>query len=941
MSDQLQDLTLAFRTTGFTAGIAQVDNLTAAVTRMNAAVIGSTVGTAKSVPIYNQFGRVVSTVDMGAKKLGKSLDSTVQTQKKLATATKATAGGFLGLGQTLDQTIRKVAMWTLSTGAIFGTLRAFKAAGTVITEHDQDMINLRKVYSGAESDLAGLKIGIMDTARAMQSLHAAAFDAAVTVARTGRVGVDVIRLTEAALVAQNIAELESADAVRYLNAALIQFNMTTDQTIQVLDEWNELSNRTPSTTEDLAMAVSVAGSVFKQAGSDIQYLNAMTAALVEITAKSGNIIGRAERTMAIFARRQSTVNLLARLGIRVFDEQNKQFIGIDKLLTLVAKKWATMNDEWRAAVAQAMAGARQQQFFIALMENQGIVLENLITQWESFGSATKENEIFLESITKKTEGLINALERLAIGAGDAGVAKALKLMIMGLTDMVNALNDANLIMGVVAAGAGVLAARFAMLHASMGVFGALSLALGIFVTTLTAMNNVFGKTISRMRELDDSISNLVARKSHLESMIKQIENLAAAGDEEKITDMLERISEIDAFRGLITDTENWKQAIGELRGEMEKLGKDYYDLELARIKLQKELLRTQYPIKKVTRPRRPEEYGGAGIFAPPTAIDYVPIPTEEQKKAMDLLDAQEAIVKAQKDLYEIKRDTAAFTDESLEDINRQTAKMQEQSQIIEWMMAGYREEEVIRLRIAMIEADIEERHLFGLELQRRELEILRLKYNLQQLATQEAAKYGQVIGRGIGDALSAAILGDDVNRAMNAFVKRLGSLIGDSVTEKLTEAFQQQAAMSAAQAALAGNIVGALASAGVALFGDLVFGERTEQERTTDALEDNTIQLRALNDNIRDLTSFFVNAPAGFAIPSGAPGYGGGVGASIMGQGGAAAPSQMVDQRTMTIAPGAIQVTQQPGQNGGDVAAAVQQQILESWGQGAQAEQIY
>ena len=73
-----------------------------------------------------------------------------------------------------------------------------------------------------------------------------------------------------------------------------------------------------------------------------------------------------------------------------------------------------MNDEWKAAIAQAMAGARQQQFFIALMENQDLVVGNLITQWESYGSAIKENEMFLESISKRVDGLVNALSRRGI-----------------------------------------------------------------------------------------------------------------------------------------------------------------------------------------------------------------------------------------------------------------------------------------------------------------------------------------------------------------------------------------------------------------------------------------------------------------------------------------------------------------------------------------------
>ncbi|HEB26843.1 MAG TPA: phage tail tape measure protein, partial [Porticoccus sp.] len=538
-SAQLQDLTLTLKTIGFRAGTVKVTALRQAISGANTAAKGSAAATSKSNKVLVDYGD----------KTKRAAKST----QKMTKAVKEQGQGFLGLNDTLDQVIKKVALWTVATGAIFGTIRAVKALGETITEHDTQMTGLRKVYSGAQSDLAMIEQAVLQTSRRMQSLTKSATEAAVTVARTGRVGLDVIRLTEASLVAQNIAELEAAQAILFLNSALIQFNQTTDQTVRILDEWNELSNKTPATTIDLAMAVSVAGSVFDQAGASLQFLNANTAALVEITAKSGNIIGRAERTMAIYSQRQSTVNKLANIGIQVFEGLNQQFIGIDELLTRVAVKWEFLNDRQRASIAQAVAGTRQQQFFIALMANQDIVIRNLITQWGALGSAMKENEMFLESISKRTDGLINALERLAINIGDAGAKGAIKGMIETLTLMVNALNDANFAMSAIATMAGVLAARFAVLQLAMGVWGAMSLAIGAFIATLTALNGVMDTNAKFMREQEAAnnrrIKAIGDEKSRLESIVETLSNLQAAreqlsAEERKSVELEERIETV-------------------------------------------------------------------------------------------------------------------------------------------------------------------------------------------------------------------------------------------------------------------------------------------------------------------------------------------------------------------------------------------------------------
>ncbi len=951
MSDQLQDLALRLKTIGFKSGKAEVDALSASVMGLKGAVAGTGKAQAKQ-------SKVLTDATGKTRRYAKASDRARVSTQKLSKQADMTGKGFLGLNDTLDKTIRKVALWTVSTTVIFGTLRAFGAAGRVITEHDTDMTNLRKVYSGAEDDLAGIEKTVIQVAKAMQSLNNAAFGAAVTVARTGRTGVDLIRLTSGALIAQNIAELEAADAVRFLNSALIQFRQETDQAIRVLDEWNELSNKTPATTLDLAQAVSVAGSVFKQAGSDIQFLNASTAALIEITAQSGSIIGKAERTMAIYAQRQSTVNLLSRMGIQVFEGVTDSFIGIDRLLTILAKKWKTLTDRERAALAQSIAGARRQQFFIALMENQDIVMANLQIQWKSFGSAIKENELFLKSISKRVDGLVNSLERLAIGLGDAGAVSIIKGVIRTLTDMVDALTEANGAMLLLAGGIGVLAASFVGLQASMGPIGIFLLAVSSFIVTLTLFNSVIDTTNKRQREFNEGIakaqgnvSKLNAQSEALRGMIETLGNLEAAGEKKKIVAVLKSIDEItkELFgRDVITSVDNYAQAMNDLQEALKGVREETKKNKIAALELEIAAIRA------TERPPRPE-ITRRGFVIPGT------------KGGLSEADLRNI---AKKEAQIAEERAGIVTPEGRKPIGQEDRtkldSLINQETILNRILAGAAEEEIIRLKIFQLQFQMDSLIGDDEKTQSAINQMLQLQIDLQEVQNKntenrlkleeektkefikqekaiaaaaergrkafeisdrkfkrEFLKQAQDIARSferpLAQAIAGGFSGDAVKRAAHSFARDFGDLLSDTVGDSIRKSM-----MAAGKSAfLSGLISGGVSGIISGILGFAVnsfFGEQNEHERQTSAVEDNTVQLRALNDNISDLTSFFVNAPAGFAVPAGGGAATVGGAAAVAGIGGGLSKS-IQDNRSVSV--GVIEIATQPSQSNVDVGAAV------------------
>ncbi len=216
-------------------------------------------------------------------------------------------------------------------------------------------------------------------------------------------------------------------------------------------------------------------------------------------------------------------------------------------------------------------------------------------------------------------------------------------------------------------------------------------------------------------------------------------------------------------------------------------------------------------------------------------------------------------------------------------------------------------------------------------------ELLREEDRLRALILGRARDIERIIGRGISTAIAAGFKSDEVNSAMNSMVRGFGDILAAETSKSLARSMAASGGTRAAIGLATGGISGLISG----LFGfvaNKLFGDRSESDRQVDAVEDNTIQLRALNDNIRDLTTLFINAPANFAISPGSPGFTGGGAAAVAGGG---APVSQSISRSLTISPGAIQINQQSGQSGGDVAQQVQAEISRQWELGVQSEQTF
>jgi len=395
----------------------------------------------KGNPVITRMERTVGRAGNSMYEFTRHTDSAGKVVRETSRKVQDLNQGLFGTGDHMGMIIRKVAQWTVATGMIYGTIRALRAGVDTIADIDERMVMLTKVYQGTEQQLMRTKRQAMELSVEMGNLVGSSIDATTVWARMGREGQDLTEGLRLSLLAQNIAEIDAAEGAKLINAALLQFNKTLDEGITVLDQWNELSNRTPVTTRDLAAAVSQAGAVFSVANAEIEDLNAYTVALSASMAKSGREIGNALKTIGSYVKRQETIPKIAEIAGIAIQREGQNYLDLDNILTQLAGTWSTLTDVQKEEIAQTAAGVRRKAYFLSLMENFNLVLDAYKVQWESAGSAMEENEIRLSALRTKVTQIGAALQKFAVDTGDKGLIGLMKNAADSTRDLIESFAD--------------------------------------------------------------------------------------------------------------------------------------------------------------------------------------------------------------------------------------------------------------------------------------------------------------------------------------------------------------------------------------------------------------------------------------------------------------------------------------------------------------------
>ena len=206
---------------------------------------------------------------------------------------------------------------------------------------------------------------------------------------------------------------------------------------------------TASSAEEIAGGLEKFAAVGQTIGLSYEYATAALTTITAQTRQSEDVVGTALKT--IFSRIQglslgetleddTDLNkysaALKAVGINIKDS-NGELKDMDTILNEMGTKWKTLAKDQQVALAETVAGVRQYNQLVALMDNWDFMQENLRTAAEATGELNNQQEIYLDSLDAHLQKLSAEAEKTYATLFDEDVIKSFADAATGALSVLN------------------------------------------------------------------------------------------------------------------------------------------------------------------------------------------------------------------------------------------------------------------------------------------------------------------------------------------------------------------------------------------------------------------------------------------------------------------------------------------------------------------------
>lgn len=239
--------------------------------------------------------------------------------------------------------------------------------------------------------------------------------------RQGRTMKDAMILSEQAAKAAKIAGISASDSLKYMTSAINGFNLAASDALRVNDLFAKLGADSATDYEQLAVALSKVSAQANTAGMSIEFTTALLAKGIETTQEAPESIGTALKTIIARMREitdygdsldiSSPINkvekALASAGVALRDEAG-QFKDLEQIFTELGPKWDSLNTMQQQAIAQAVAGTRQQSRFLAIMQDWDRTIQLSASATDAAGASMYQYQQYANSMEGAVTNLTTA-----------------------------------------------------------------------------------------------------------------------------------------------------------------------------------------------------------------------------------------------------------------------------------------------------------------------------------------------------------------------------------------------------------------------------------------------------------------------------------------------------------------------------------------------------
>lgn len=348
--------------------------------------------------------------------------------------------------------------------ALMKIRQAFGQVYTNVVNLDTAMTELKKVTDETDATYQKFLTNAASRARALGATITDTVNATASFARLGYGIEDASKLADAAVVYKHVGdEIESIDeASNSVISTMQAFGVEASNVMSIVDKFNQIGNKFAISSGGVGEAMQRSAAAMQAAGNTIDETLALIAAMNTVV-QNPESVGTTLKTVSMYLRAAKTeaeaagestdgmadsvsklrAEIKALTGNKVdimLDEDT--FKSSYQILKELSQIWDQLSDVSQANILEKLAGKRNANALVAVINNFDIAEQALKESQNSAGSALQENEKYLDSINGKLDQLKASWEQLSNSLLSNGVVKGLIDALRTVLDVFNKLDEA-------------------------------------------------------------------------------------------------------------------------------------------------------------------------------------------------------------------------------------------------------------------------------------------------------------------------------------------------------------------------------------------------------------------------------------------------------------------------------------------------------------------
>ena len=321
-------------------------------------------------------------------------------------------------------TMKNTARWQLTSSMLHGFMGAVQSAVGYAEDLNESLNNIRIVTGNSVDQMAEFAKEANKAAKSLSTSTTNYTNAALIYYQQGLDKEQVLERADITTKMANVSRQSAEEVSDQLTAIWNNFYDGSQSLEHYADAMTRLGADTASSSDEIAQGLEKFAAIGDMIGLSFDNAAAALATVTATTRQSADVVGTAFKT--IFARIQGLslgetledgTNLnkyseaLNKVGISIF-EQNGELKDMDNILDEMGAKWKTMSKDQQVALAQTVAGVRQYNQLVALMDNYDFYEQNLFSAQTADGSLQEQADIYAESWEAASKRVDAALEGL-------------------------------------------------------------------------------------------------------------------------------------------------------------------------------------------------------------------------------------------------------------------------------------------------------------------------------------------------------------------------------------------------------------------------------------------------------------------------------------------------------------------------------------------------